>query len=143
MGFPYFLRNQMKDYNRRNRRGKPVKAKGLMHSLRLAVAARRALETGEFTLEARENADTFVAIREGKWTFERVNQAVHFELRHFEDALDDSPLPEQPATEAADQILIFARAEFARRWLEKNSKGALDEPLSAPLVQEGQRGVHA
>lgn len=124
MGFPYFLRTQMKDLNRRRRRGKFVKPKALMHSLRLALSGLRALQTGEMTLEARENAEDLIAIREGKWTFEHVNQAVHECLREFERSLDESPLPEQPAMTAADDCLVYCRGEFARRWLSESGSDA-------------------
>lgn len=120
MGFPYFLREQMRDLNRRQRRGKAVKPKALMHSVRLALSGLRALQTGEMTLEAREHADELIAIREGQWHFERVNQRVYELLREFENSLDESSLPEEPAIDAADHLLVVARAAFAKRWLEAN-----------------------
>jgi len=120
LGFPIFLRDQMRKLNRKDRKGHRVKSKALMHSLRLAISGLRALETGELTLEAREYADIFVEIREGEWAFERVNQEVHRCLRRFDEVLNDSPLPAEPATIAADDCLIYSRGHFARRWIEKN-----------------------
>lgn len=126
LGFPMFVRNQMRDYYGRHRKNKHVKPKGLMHTLRLAIAGRRAVQTGEMTLEAREFADDLVAIREGKWHFEKVNQTVHATIRDMENAFDKSVLPDDPAVHVADDCLIYARGWQAQRWLAANERAMIN-----------------
>ncbi len=120
LGFPGFLRQAARKFHTQARKGKPQKPKALMHWIRLALSALRAVETGELTLEAREHADLLIEVRDGRWSYNRVYEEVYRIMRQLRDALDDSPLPSKPAICMADECLIFARAWAARKWLAKH-----------------------
>lgn len=66
--------------------------KAAYHVVRLALECQEILTTGNLTLD--KNAQLLKTIREGEWTFERLNQWFSDKERHLEDAYAQTKLPQ-------------------------------------------------
>ncbi|MFM7135323.1 MAG: DNA polymerase beta superfamily protein [Planctomycetota bacterium] len=91
------------------------KWKQAMHLVRLLRMGIAALDSGELSVLAGERRAELLAIRDGEvpWEeLERLRVSLHQEL---EDALARSALPDQPDFARANELVVAARAESARR----------------------------
>jgi hypothetical protein len=93
-----------------------IKWKHAMHLLRLLLAGIETLKTGEVPVRVSGGErERLILIRDGAMVWEDVDRwrlALHAE---FERAFVETKLPERPDYEAANALLIDARAEAARR----------------------------
>lgn len=92
-----------------------VKWKHAMHLIRLLHSGIGVLRTGDLTLRADEHRDVLLQIRDGRMAWDEVD-ALRLRLhKEFEEALEATLLPARPDYEAANALLVDARAEMARR----------------------------
>ncbi len=85
------------------------KNKHAMHLVRLLYSGIDAMKTGEIMIDVSRHREQLLDIRNGKFSFEQIRQ-VALELdREFQDAFEDSVLPEQPDFAAINKMLIAAR----------------------------------
>lgn len=92
-----------------------VKWKHAMHLVRLLQSGITAVSSGELPVRVDSGRDDLLAIRDGLWSWERVD-ALRLRLHaEFELAFAASPLPDRPDYERANAILISARATMAAK----------------------------
>lgn len=92
-----------------------VKWKHAMHLIRLLRSGIIALRTGELPVRVEGERETLLAIRDGLMPWEDVDvlrKRLHAE---FEEAFESSLLPERPDYVRANEILVEARMEMAKR----------------------------
>ncbi len=92
-----------------------VKWKHAMHLIRLLRSGIAALRTGELPVRVEHNREELLQIRDGlmPWDFvDTLRKSLHDE---FERAFESSSLPDRPNYERANEILVAARAEMAKR----------------------------
>jgi predicted nucleotidyltransferase len=80
-------------------------SKYAMHILRLATQGIELMQTGKLTLPM-SNTAMLIAVREGKIPLDDVLQEAGDLERALKDAIDTSPLPEKPNTEAVEKWMI-------------------------------------
>ncbi len=85
------------------------KAKHAMHLIRLLHSGIAALETGEIRIDVGEHRDELLAIRDGHVPFDDVKRRALALDRQFQQAFEQTELPEQPAFDLVDDFLIRAR----------------------------------
>ncbi len=85
------------------------KAKHAMHLIRLLHSGIAALETGEIRVEVGEHRDELLAIRDGHVPFDEVKRKALTLDRQFQQAFEQTALPEQPDFDLVDNFLIRAR----------------------------------
>lgn len=91
------------------------KWKQAMHLVRLLRMGVAALESGDLSVLAEDRRDELLAIRDGQVSWEeleRLRVSLHQDL---EQALARSALPDQPDFARANELVVAARAESARR----------------------------
>lgn len=89
--------------------GEPIKWKMVMHLIRLLLAGKAALATGELPVRVDKHRELLLAIRQGELAWDEVDtlrRRLHIELR---EAFDRTALPDEPDFVAADAFLIQAR----------------------------------
>lgn len=79
--------------------------KNAAHMIRLLRGGMEFLATGDFLVE-RSDAAELVAIKQGEWSFERVNEEAHRLFDRIELALIHSTLPEKPDRDKINQLTI-------------------------------------
>lgn len=85
------------------------KAKHAMHLVRLLYSGIEALRTGQIRVDVAEHRPELLAIKSGAWSFEQA-RARALELdREFQEAYQQTRLPEQPDYQRVDQFLVHAR----------------------------------
>jgi len=92
-----------------------IKWKHAMHLIRLLQSGITALRTGELPVAVVVGRDELLAIRDGLMSWDDVDawrKALHAD---FERAFEASTLPDRPDYERANDLLVLARAEMARR----------------------------
>jgi predicted nucleotidyltransferase len=88
------------------------KAKHAMHLVRLLYSGIEVLRTGEVQVDVGRHRDELLAIRHGKLTFEEVRQRALELDRVFQQAFDETTLPEQPDFDTVDAFLIRSRRKM-------------------------------
>ena len=90
-------------------RKQEYKTKHAMHLIRLLHSGIHALKTREILIDVKHHRDELLSIRAGEMSFAQVSERA-FELdREFQQAFDETDLPEQPDFQAVDEFLIDAR----------------------------------
>jgi predicted nucleotidyltransferase len=90
-----------------------VKWKHVMHLLRLLIAGMRTLETGQVPVHVGPYREKLLSIKRGELPLDQC-EAWRMELhRKFDEALENSPLPERPDYAVANDWLIKARRTMA------------------------------
>ncbi len=85
------------------------KNKHAMHLIRLLHSGIGALRTGEIMVDVSEFRSELLAVRNGQYSFEEVEQMATELDRQFADAFESTTLPEQPDFDSVDRFLIEAR----------------------------------
>jgi predicted nucleotidyltransferase len=86
-----------------------IKWKHAMHLIRLLLSGATTLEQGFVPIDVGPHRDALLEIRQGLWTWEKVD-AWRLDLhRKFEQAFAETRLPERPDYERANTFLIEAR----------------------------------
>jgi len=80
--------------------------KNAAHSIRLLRMAKEFMVTGELKIFRDEDADDIVQIKTGQRTFEDVKALAKEEVGKAEEAYKRSKLPEEPAYDAIEKILM-------------------------------------
>ncbi len=91
------------------------KNKHAMHLVRLLYSGISALRTGEIMVDVSEHRDQLLEIRNGKFEFEEIRQIALKLDREFQDAFENTSLPDQPNFELVDQMLIEARKSMVKQ----------------------------
>jgi predicted nucleotidyltransferase len=89
--------------------------KNAMHLVRLARMGCEVLETGKYNVR-RPDADELLAIRRGKWTLEQVREEGSRLLQRLDEAVVDSPLPEDIDM---DEICHMVISYLSENWKVK------------------------
>ena len=90
------------------------KNKHAMHLVRLLYSGIGALKTGEIMVDVSQHREQLLQIRNGKFEFEEIRQ-IALELdREFQDAFENTSLPDQPNFDLVDQLLIEARRTMVK-----------------------------
>ena len=85
-----------------------------MHLVRLLYSGIGALKTGEIMVDVSQHREQLLQIRNGKFEFEEIRQ-IALELdREFQDAFENTSLPDQPNFDLVDQLLIEARRTMVK-----------------------------
>lgn len=91
------------------------KSKHAMHLIRLLHSGIGALKTGEIMIDVSEHRDQLLDIRNGKFEFEQIRE-IALELdQEFQDAFEQTTLPDQPDFERVNELLIKARRFMANQ----------------------------
>jgi len=90
------------------------KAKHAMHLIRLLHSGIHAMADGEIRVDVQEHRDELLAIRRGEVSFDDVSKRAMDLDRAFQEAFNNSTLPEKPDTDRANRFLIAARRRRAR-----------------------------
>jgi predicted nucleotidyltransferase len=85
------------------------KPKHAMHLIRLLHSGIAALQTGEIRIDVAEHRDELLHIRAGDLRFEEVKQRALELDERFQQAFEQTALPEQPDYRRVDDFLIQAR----------------------------------
>lgn len=85
------------------------KAKHAMHLVRLLHSGIAALATGEIQIDVGEHRDELLAIRDGYTSFDETRQRALTLDRQFQQAFEQTALPEQPDFDLVDDFLIRSR----------------------------------
>ena len=85
------------------------KNKHAMHLIRLLHSGIGALRTGEIMVDVSEFRSELLAVRNGQYDFEEVEEMAMDLDRQFAEEFETTSLPEQPDFEAVNQFLIETR----------------------------------
>jgi predicted nucleotidyltransferase len=85
------------------------KAKHAMHLVRLLHSGIAALQTGEIRIDVGEHREELLEIRAGGLSFEDVRQRATVLDERFQQAFEQTGLPQQPDYRQVDEFLIRAR----------------------------------
>lgn len=94
-----------------------VRWKHAMHLLRLLMTGAATLREGRVPVHVGPRRDELLAVKRGELSWQKVDawrQELH---RDFEQALAETKLPERPDYEAANELLLAARAQKVPRSL--------------------------
>lgn len=91
--------------------GKNYDSKNMMHTFRLLDMAYEILSEGKLQVR-RPNRDFLLAIRQGEYDYEDLMQQAEAKLAQIEQALEQSPLPEEPDWLGIEQLLVNIRTAF-------------------------------
>jgi uncharacterized protein len=112
-----YVLSQFKKIEADLRRDGEPRWKHVMHLLRLLLACRDVLLTGDFRTDAGENRDELLRVRRGERAWPEVEVwrlALHAQI---DDALDHTPLPAAPDVARVDSWLHSVRARSAAAFL--------------------------
>lgn len=107
-----------------------VRWKHAMHLLRLLMTGAATLREGRVPVHVGPRRDELLAVKRGELSWEKVDawrQELH---RDFEQALIETKLPERPDYEAANELLVSARASVVRCEVPKKKDRRLLEAIS-------------
>ena len=94
-----------------------VKWKHAMHLIRLLLSGIVALRVGYIPLDVEAHRDQLLAIRRGELPWDEINQWRLSLHREFDQAFEQTKLPDRPDYEKANALLIKARrAQVGERW---------------------------
>jgi hypothetical protein len=93
-----------------------VKWKHVMHLIRLLISGIDVLREGELVVKVRDRHDELLAIKRGEWTLAQADSYRKQLQAEFEQAFQETELPDRPDYERANLFLIEAR----RRALEED-----------------------
>ncbi|MCX8138075.1 MAG: nucleotidyltransferase domain-containing protein [Thermogemmata sp.] len=85
------------------------KSKHAMHLIRLLYSGIDALRCGQIRVDVSEHREELLAIKAGLLTWEEVHQKALALNQQFQEAYQQTRLPEQPDYQQVDQFLIWAR----------------------------------
>ncbi|MCE9548024.1 MAG: nucleotidyltransferase domain-containing protein [Planctomycetia bacterium] len=85
------------------------KPKHAMHLVRLLYSGIAALQTGEIQVDVSERREELLGIRNGSLSFDEVKQMALALDKQFQQAFEQTALPEQPDYALVDAFLIRAR----------------------------------
>lgn len=88
--------------------GKPAihgNCKNASHLLRLLVMCVELLDTGEISVYRTHDAQTFIDVKQGKWTLDAVSEWAEHLFAEIRDKYDSSPLPEYPDYERVNGLV--------------------------------------
>ena len=85
------------------------KNKHAMHLVRLLYSGIGAMKTGEIMIDVSKHRVQLLDIRNGKYGFEEIRQMALELDREFQDAFENTSLPEQPDFKMINQLLVEAR----------------------------------
>ncbi len=91
--------------------GKNYDSKNMMHTFRLLDMAEEILTNGKIIVR-RPNRDELLSIRRGEHEYDDLIARAEAKMKQVELASENSPLPEKPDRERANQILIEMRRIF-------------------------------
>jgi hypothetical protein len=80
-----------------------------MHLIRLLIAGVTVLKEGYVPVRVEEHREKLLAIKRGEVSFEEVEQWRLSLHREFDQAFENTKLPERPDYESANALLIKAR----------------------------------
>lgn len=104
-----YVLSQMKKLQADLRRHGAPRWKHVMHLLRLLLAVRSLLRSGEMMMDVGEDRQRLLAVRRGELSWDEVEQWRARLQADADDALATSPLPEVPDVAAVDDWLVSVR----------------------------------
>jgi predicted nucleotidyltransferase len=104
----YVLSQFRRMANAHARTGK-YKAKHAMHLIRLLYSGIEALRSGQIRIDVAEHRDELLAIKAGTLSFDEARDRALELDRQFQQAYQQTALPEQPDYRRVDEFLIWAR----------------------------------
>jgi uncharacterized protein len=104
-----YARAQFRKVQLEMTRSGEIRGKKAMHLIRLLIQGVGILKNGELVMNAEENRDSLLAIRDGLVAWTEINSWRLSLHRQFDEALRSSSLPDAPDFEAANRLLIHAR----------------------------------
>ena len=81
-------------------------AKNALHLIRLLRCGVELLTTGKYRVWREHDREELLAIRHGGWPFGRVMDKANLLFDYIDAALEDSPLPDEPDREWAENFLV-------------------------------------
>jgi hypothetical protein len=104
-----YVLSQFRKMNKHWQKNGHIKWKHAMHLIRLLLSGITVLREGFVPVQVEAYRDQLLAIRRGEWGWEAVNSWRMGLHKEFDDAFQQTHLPEQPNYEAANALLLKAR----------------------------------
>jgi predicted nucleotidyltransferase len=117
-----------------------IKWKHAMHLIRLLLSGITVLREHHVPVRVSEHRDALLAIRNGDWSWEQVNEWRLTLHREFNEAFEKTTLPDRPDFERANRFLVKARRSMA----SDHPSGLTNTPRVRPPVfaAEVERVLH-